>query len=225
MAKAMENAKKQTRRDRQRAAAEARQAARRREQQRRTLAYALGGLALIGIVVLAVFAFMGDDGGQDAVEPSPPGTVSADPAGPRDLLAPGEAVPEFSAPGIDGGVVRWSDHAGAPAVITIWAPWCSHCQAELPVLARVMEDNPDVTFLTIVTSIGESPGPDAKDFLDEHGISAPTAVDDEVGTLGSAFGLQAFPTLYFVGSDGAVVQAAEGEVDEETLREIVGSLT
>jgi peptide methionine sulfoxide reductase msrA/msrB len=225
MAKAMENAKKQTKRDRQRAAAEARQAARRRQAQRRTLAYALGGLALIAVVVLAVFAFMGDGGGQDAVGPSAPGTVSADPVGRTEPLGPGEAIPEFSAPGIDGGTVSWSDHVGAPAVITIWAPWCAHCQAELPVLDEVMQDNPDVTFLTVVTSIGDSPGPDPKDFLQEHGIEAPTAVDDAAGTLASAFGIRGFPTLYFVGSDGAVVQEAEGEVDEETLREIVGSLS
>lgn len=100
-----------------------------------------------------------------------------------------------------------------------------HCQAELPVLARVAREHPDVTFMTVVTSIGTSPGPDAGAFMADHGITIPTAIDDTDGTLAAAFGVQGFPTLYFVGSDGVVAQVAEGEVDEELLRQIVGSLT
>ena len=212
-----------TKRERQRAAAEARAIARRRQQQRRTLGYVLGGVALIAVAVLGVVAVMGGGGG--GVGPSGPGQVSV--AGPArsEPLAPGQAIPAFSAPGIGGGTVSWSDFLGRPAVVPVWAPWCSHCQAELPVLGRVMEGFPDVAFLTIVTSIGDSPGPDPASFLADNGITAATAIDDSGGSLAAAFGVQAFPTLYFVDSDGRVVQMAEGEVDEEMLRRVIGSLT
>jgi hypothetical protein len=53
----------------------------------------------------------------------------------------------------------------------------------------------------------------------------PTAIDDAQGTLAAAFGIQGFPTLYFVGSDGVVTQMAEGEVDEDALVRMVDSLT
>jgi thiol-disulfide isomerase/thioredoxin len=170
---------------------------------------------------------MGDEGGSgdpNAVRPSAVGEVTTDGPVRAEPLAAGEAVPEFSAPGVGGGTVRWSDGTGGPVVLSVWAPWCPHCQVELPLLNEVMRGFTDVGFMTIVTSIGDSPGPDAGEFLAENGITAPTAIDDGEGTLARAFGIRAFPTLYFIASDGTVVQELEGEVDEATLREIIGSL-
>jgi thiol-disulfide isomerase/thioredoxin len=220
------NSRKQTKRERQRAAAEARAVARKRQEQRRTLAYVLGGVALIAVVVLAVLAFTGgDEPAEGGVRPSAAGDVTTSGSPRASLLEIGEAVPDFSAPGIGGDNVGWSDFAGSPAVVSVWAPWCPHCQVELPLLSDVMQDFGDVEFLTVVTAIGDSPGPDAGEFLREHGITAPTAVDDAAGTLAQAFGIQGFPTLFFVNSDGTVAQALEGEVDAETLRAVIGSLS
>jgi thiol-disulfide isomerase/thioredoxin len=224
MAQAMGRPKKATKRDRQRAAAEARAALKRRQAQRRALGYGLGGTALVAIVVLAVFALMAGDDGGAGVEPSAPGTVTAAAGERTEPLAPGEPVPEFSAPAIGGGTLAWSDYAGEPAVVAVWAPWCSFCQAELPVLDRVMAEYPDVAFVTVVTAIGQSPGPDAAAFLEDNEITAPTAIDDGAGTLAGAFGIRGFPTLYFVDSDGNVVRQTEGATEEDTLREIVSAL-
>ncbi len=238
MAKAMEH-KNPTKQERRRAAAEAREAARKRQAQRRTLGYVLGGVALIAVVVLTVLALMGggDDGaGAVRIQPVAAGQVSTSGSARTEPLAAGETAPSFSAPGFrvvadaDSGdlvvqrqPVAWEP--GGPTVISVWAPWCPHCQVELPVLSRVMQDFPNVDFVTVVTSIDQSPGPDAGAFLKQNGITAPTAIDDVDGTLAQAFGIRGFPTLYFIGSDGAVVQELEGEVDEATLRELIGSLS
>lgn len=214
----------QNRRARQRERAEAKREAARRAQQRRTLAYTLGGIGLIAVVVLFVFVLMGGDDSQTATAgPSASGEVTVDGA-PRDsMLQTGEAVPSFSAPELSGGTVSWSEYEGAPAVLTVWASWCPHCQAELPVLDRVMRDYPAVGFVTITTAIGDPPSPE--EYMQENGFTFPTAVDDADGTLGAAFGIQAFPTLYFVNSDGTVAQGMTGEVDEATLRSTIESLS
>jgi thiol-disulfide isomerase/thioredoxin len=124
-----------------------------------------------------------------------------------------------------GGTVSWSDrYAGNKTVLALWAPWCSHCQAELPVLDRVMDSYADVEFVTIVTSIGQQAGPSPDGLMQDHDLVFPVAVDDENGTLASAFGLQVFPTLYFVNADGTVAQVATGEVDEATLRATIDTL-
>jgi thiol-disulfide isomerase/thioredoxin len=223
MAKAMQT-KKQTKNERRRAAAEAREAARRRQARRRTLGYALGGAALVAIVVLAVVALMGGSGDGDDVQLSAPSEVTTT-GQPRTAPIPsGEPVPDFSAPAIGGGRVDWADYEGRPVVLPVWAPWCVHCQAELPVLNSVMRDYPGVEFVTIVTGIGDQPGPDAAEFLADNGITAPTAIDDTTRELFSAFGLEGYPTLFFIGSDGTVVEQMSGEVDEETLRQVIGSL-
>jgi thiol-disulfide isomerase/thioredoxin len=224
MAKATQT-KRQTKNERRRAAAEVRESARRRQARRRTLGYALGGIALVVVVVLGVVAFMGGSGGDDDVQLSQPSEVTTS-GEPRSVPIPaGDAVPDFSAPAIGGGRIDWADYEGRPVVLPVWAPWCVHCQAELPVLNSVMQDYPNVEMVTIVTGIGDQPGPDAAEFLADNGITAPTAIDDTTRKLFSAFGLEGYPTVFFVGSDGTVVQQMSGEVPEETLREVIGSLT
>ena len=213
----------QTKRERQRARAEAKREAERKAQQRRTLAYALGGVALVAVVVVFVVAFMGGDNG-DGAGPSASGEVTVS-GPPREApLQAGESVPAFTAPDLFGGTVDWNDYAGSPAVLSVWAPWCPHCQVELPILDRVMKDYPGVGLVTIVTSIDAQPGPAPDEYMLENNLDFATAVDDDAGTLGSAFGIQGFPTLYFVNSDGTVAVELEGEVDEATLKATIESL-
>jgi thiol-disulfide isomerase/thioredoxin len=220
----MANTAKQTKRLRQRERAEARAAALRRQEQRRRLAIVLGGLALVAVVVLAVFAFMGGSEEEGAGASTSTEVVAGGP--PRtEPLGQGEAVPSFSAPGLDGGTVAWADYAGAPAVLAVWAPWCPHCQTELPVLDSVMREFPDVGFLTLVTWIGDQPGPAPDVYMRENDLAFPVAVDDQGDTIAAGLGVMSTPTLYFVSSDGTVAQTMTGEVDAETLREAVGSLS
>lgn len=213
---------KPTKRQRQRAAAEERIAVRRREQQRRRLGRILGAVGVTAALAIVVISLAG---GQDGTGPSRTSDLTISGPARSEPLAVGESVPDFSAPGLAGGRIAWSDYAGRPAVLSIWAPWCPHCQVELPILDRVVGEFPGVSLVTIVTAIGDQPGPTPEGYLAEHGLTFPTAVDDGPGMLGHAFGITGFPTLYFVDSNGTVVKHASGEVSEESLRETIGSLT
>jgi peroxiredoxin len=216
------NTAKQTKRVRQRERAEARAVAQHKAEQRRRLQVVLGGLAAVALVVLAVVALMG--GGDKGAGPSTAEHVSGGGPPRTEQLAIGEVVPGFSAPGLDGSVVAWSGYAGAPAVLSVWAPWCPHCQVELPILDDVMREFPAVGFLTVVTAIEDQPGPTPEEYMRDNDLAFPVAVDDDAGTIARALGIQGFPTLYFVSSDGTVAQVASGEVEAGDLRQIVGSL-
>jgi thiol-disulfide isomerase/thioredoxin len=195
----------------------------RRERQRRALRYGLGGLVGIVVVVLAVIMLMAD-GDERAPTGSAAGAVRVD-GPPRDQpLQEGDPVPSFEAPELFGGTVAWSDYAGRPTVLAVWASWCPHCQVELPVLDRVMQEFPQVGFVTVVTSIGAQPGPTPEEYMRQEGLDFPVAVDDAQGTLGAALGIRAFPTTYFVRSDGTVAMHVEGRVDEATLRSVIAAL-
>ncbi len=200
-------------RKRPRASAAERRAAGRRRALRRRLAYGLSAAALAGVVALVVVG-----GGEGGAGPAAPAEVEAGGPARTAPLSAGEAVPDFSAPGLGGGRVVWHEEATGPTVLVVWAPWCPHCQSELPVLGRVARDFPGVRVVSVVTAIGDRPGPDPGAFLEEHGLSFPTAVDDQAGTLAAALGIRGFPTVYYVGADGVVQQAVEGEVGEEGLR-------
>jgi thiol-disulfide isomerase/thioredoxin len=226
----MANEPKTTKRERQRQRSEQRRLAEQRARQRRTLGFTIGAIAIIAVVVVAVVALQ-DDGPASAepIRPSASADITVD-GPPRDApLAVGEPVPSFSAPGfrmilsgtgfeVQREQVDWASFAGGPTVISIWASWCPHCQSELPVLQEVLRDYPDVELVTILTSIGQQPGPEPDEYLAENELTFPVAIDDADGTIGRAFGLEVFPTIYFVDEAGAVAYANTGEVPEEELR-------
>lgn len=215
---------KQTKRALQRARAEAKAEARRRQRRRRQLGWALGGSALVAAVVLGLIAFVAGGDDQDAA-PAGPAEVVVSGAPRTEPLGAGEPIPDFSGPGLTGGTISWDTFAGEPAVIAVWAPWCPHCQVELPILDRVMRRHPDVGFVTVVTSIGDHPGPTPQGYMREHDLSFPVVVDDEGGTIANALGVPGFPMLYFVSSDGTVALSASGEVAQAALDDAVSSLS
>jgi thiol-disulfide isomerase/thioredoxin len=191
-----------------------RQAAVRAARRRRILGYTVAALFAAGLIGLGVLVAGG--GGQPAA--SDQVTVDGPPRSAE--LQVGERIPDYTAPGIAGGTIEWSKHVGeAPILLTVWAPWCPHCQAELPVLAEVAKDYPGVHVMTVVTSVGDQPGPDPLAFMQDNGISFETAVDDGDETIMHALGVQGFPMTYAVDRDGVVVQAWSGEIGEQGLRD------
>jgi thiol-disulfide isomerase/thioredoxin len=175
-----------------------------------------GGAALV-LAVILVLVFVGGGGGS-GVRPSAARQVRA--GAPRTtVLQTGQAVPDFAAPRMSGGRVSWSDYRGSPTVLVGWAPWCPHCQKELPVLGEISRAFPGVRVVTVVTAIGLHPGPTADGFMEAHGLAFPVAVDDAAGTIAASLGVQSFPTVYYVRPDGTVEAAVQGEEDPSTIRQ------
>ena len=198
-----------TKRERRLALAEAKAAARRRLERRKRLGRMLGVIAIACAIAIGVVAFLGGSGDPGAGPSDRAAVVAAGPAR-SEPLARGDSVPNFS---------------NRPTVVAVWAPWCPHCQVELPILDRVMRDHPGVGFVTLVTAVGDRPGPTPEAYMADHGLSFPVAVDDDRGTIARALGVPGFPMLYFVDSDGTVRFAASGEVDEATLVDAISRLS
>jgi len=134
-------------------------------------------------------------------------------------LSPGDAVPDFSAPGLDGPRVGWSESRATPTVLIVWAPWCPHCRKELPLYARIAVDFPAIRVLGVTTSIGRYGGPSPQDVARSSGLAFPVAVDDEDNTVARALGVYRYPTVYWVGPEGRVRAVTEGELGAELIRE------
>ena len=196
----------------------------------------VAGVLAAGILAAGlVSTFVRDDPAtrrQPQPEAAPLSSAPADPTQVRttgqprsEPLAIGGEIPSFAAPALSGGGrVDWRAYAGRPAVVTIWAPWCPHCQAELPVLADVMADHPGVGLVTVTTAVDPATPPTPEAYLAQHDLNFVTAVDDELGTLARAFGVRGFPTIYFVDRAGVVQRVVEGEIDRASLDDIVSGL-
>jgi peroxiredoxin len=182
---------------------------------RRLLIYGIPAVILAVVVAIAVgTSVFGRSDGRAAAT----GTVRA--AAPRSTpLQTGDAVPDFSAPGLSGGRVTWSEARGtAPAALVIWASWCPHCQRELPVVAKVAPEFPGVRVVTVTTAIGAHPGPSPEAFIKSRGLALPVAVDDAGGAIAGALGVQSYPTVFWIGRDGHVRVVTEGERGEAAVR-------
>ena len=194
-------------------------AERRREQERRAARQRLVWIVVAVVAVIAVVgALLLSGGGEegDGQTAAPADAVSIDRAtGPQ--LEIGDQVPAFSAPGLDGGTVSWGDYEGSPTVLVVWASWCPHCQAELPILVPATQAREGIELVSVTTAIGQNPGPTPSEFLADEGLTMTTAVDDDAGTLLQGLGVSSFPTVYYVNADGTVANVSIGESPEGSI--------
>jgi len=140
------------------------------------------------------------------------------------LLEAGDTVPEFMAPALDGGEFTWSDYVGTPTVLAVWAPWCPHCQVELPRLSAAVQTHPALQLVSVATAIGAVEGPTPQEYMDAEGLTFPVALDDAQATLMQGLGVTSFPTVYYVDASGAVVAATTGELEPAALERILAQL-
>jgi peroxiredoxin len=206
------------------AGAKRREVARQKARRSRMLkTYGIPAAVVTAVLIIAVALSMGGTSTKTKGAPTTgPVTVSGPPrAAP---LAVGERIPDFTANLLSGGGVRWSDYKGTPTVLALWAPWCPHCQVELPVLSSVLREFPNVKLLTIVTAVDLHPGPTPDGYLKSRNLTLATALDDEDGTLATALGLQAFPLVYYVDADGVVRQEFVGESPADQIRTDIATI-
>lgn len=193
-----------------------------------TLWLAIAAGAFVLLVVAVVLTAGGGSGG---VEPASADQVSID-REPGPALSVGEAIPDWSAPSLsEDGRIGWKDYLGAPTVLSVWAPWCPHCQEELPRLDAALQSHPDIQLVTISTMV-ERADIGSQEFLDSADLAFPVAVDDSELSLMSGLGVGGTPGTYFVNADGTVFDYREGQigltedgsVDPTVLDGILGAL-
>jgi thiol-disulfide isomerase/thioredoxin len=139
----------------------------------------------------------------------------------------GQPIPTLT--GIDLSGDRMSiGPSDGPMAIVLLAHWCSHCQAEVPVLVDYLESTgmPEgVSLVAISTSIDAArPNYPPSSWLEREGWTVPTMIDDATSGGLRALGMSSFPGFVFVDADGRVVQRTTGELPAAAFDEAVRSL-
>jgi thiol-disulfide isomerase/thioredoxin len=187
---------------------------------------ALAGIAAAVAAVLAVLSATGSFGRARDIEPArlvqgPPvaGAVEYS-VGPR----PGQYAPDFVASRLnDGTPVRLSSFRGRPVYLNFWASWCDPCRNELPDIAALMRDHPDLVVIGI--NRGDT-SQAAMAFLQSidvgqgrKGMQFTEAVADPRDTLFNAYQGLGMPLSIFLDKSGRVVAVHNGQLSRDKMEE------
>ena len=119
-----------------------------------------------------------------------------------------QPAPAWSLPTLAGKTVKSADLAGKVVVLDFWGSWCGPCRMELPLFQALYQRYKDrgVAFYGVNW---ERPGPAearvklAKDYMEQNKLSFPVVLDHEQAAS-TAFGIQAFPTVYLIDKTGKI---------------------
>ncbi|MHA7661994.1 redoxin domain-containing protein [Metapseudomonas otitidis] len=141
------------------------------------------------------------------------GGLATDPSIPAQL--------QFSAMTVDGKSFSGHSLAGKPAVLWFWAPWCSVCQREAPLVARIAAANPAVTFVG-VGALGAPAQMNA--FVTKFGVQGFTQLADTDEVVWGKFGVTQQPAFAFVTPAGGI-DVVRGAMPEGQLSQRVSGIS
>jgi thiol-disulfide isomerase/thioredoxin len=125
-----------------------------------------------------------------------------------------EPAPAFELTDLGGRVVRLDDFRGRVVVLNFWATWCAPCRDEMPELERVGRELGGRGLVVVAVNLKEA-HEKVEPFAAELGLSFPVLLDP-TGEVGERYRVQALPSTYFVGRDGALAGFALGYRDWES---------
>lgn len=155
----------------------------------------------------------------------------------------GEALPRFASVATDTAVglvipeVSGADFAGNPVSITrdgrpkvlmFFSHWCGVCRQEVPLImswlpGATLPDNLDLISVSTGVRRNQVNYPPSK-WLASEGWTVPVIMDDAADSVGSAFGLSAYPYFVFVDAEDRVAFRITGGLPIETIEGIIAQM-
>ena len=124
----------------------------------------------------------------------------------------------------NGKPVKLSDYVGKPIVLNFWASWCGPCKSEMPEFQQVFADMGEQVQFLMVNATANDTMADAKAFINQYGYTFPVVFDTQ-GNAMHTFGVDAFPTTFFLDKTGTVAGYAVGMLSKETLLKGIDIIT
>ncbi len=134
----------------------------------------------------------------------------------------GNVAPDFTLKGLGGKEYSLAALTQkGPVVAAFFKISCPVCQFTFPFLERIHKryGGDGVTIL----GISQDDAKATRDFAREFGVTFPMALDEKGYPASNAYGLTNVPTVFFIGSDGAVKVTCMG-FDKKGLETIAAEL-
>ncbi len=138
----------------------------------------------------------------------------------------GETAQDFEVQLFDGGEFRLSEeYADNVVVINFWYPSCAPCREEMPEFQKAWEglEGEPVRFLGLFVPSGFDNEAMAREFVSEFGLTFDFATDHRK-TIASTYGIEFYPTTWFIDRKGRVAETFVSTMDAGQLTGIVREL-
>ncbi len=133
------------------------------------------------------------------------------------MLSVGDKAPSFTLPAIDGGEAVTDPWTEGPTVLAFFKVSCPVCKMVAPMLTKLSEGG------ARVVAVGQDPPEAIAQYNESQGQRVPSVSEQSPYEVSEAYGLEAVPTLYLVGPDGAIEQALPGW-NRDTWNELAATL-
>ena len=138
-----------------------------------------------------------------------------------------EQAPDFEVTLFDGSSFRLSDQIGQRSVVlNFWFPSCPPCRAETPDFEDAWQQlkGEDVLFLGLFVPQGFDSEQDARDFVQELGLTYQFATDN-MAQITLEYRLAYFPTTIFIDKAGRLFRSEISVLDAEKITRIVRDMS
>src|SRR5699024_5239010 len=109
------------------------------------------------------------------------------------------------------------DYEDKIVFLNFWATWCVYCDAEMPDLQRLSEENDDLVVLGV--NIEEKKSVVEK-YVDEGGYDFKIVLDEK-GKVAREYLVGPLPSTYFTNDEGVFLGRIEGMLTYEEMNEIL----
>jgi len=148
---------------------------------------------------------------------TPTATITASERG----LLRGQTPPNFTLPLLNGDDLTLDELLGQPIVLSFFTTWCPYCRRQTPVLVNAEQQYGDqIQFIGIDVREGTQV---VQSYVETHGIPYPVLLDER-GRTARTYGVNGFPTTYFLDAHGRIVAKHIGALTPDTLERYLKQL-
>ena len=130
----------------------------------------------------------------------------------------GQLAPDFMLKDLKGNKVKLSDFRGKKVLLNFWATWCPPCKGEMPHMEKLykkyQKDGFEILAVNVTSS--EKKRSHVEQFIEDYQLTF-TVPLDERGKIFHQYGGMAYPTSFFIDSDGVIRKKVLGAVDEGVM--------
>ncbi len=154
-------------------------------------------------------------------ERAPSMTVDGPPASEDVMMNKGNPAPAFELMDVQGTTYSLADFKGQRVYVKFWASWCSICLAGMDEIDRLSAEDNGFKVITIVSPDfnGEQSRGDFIQWFKGIDKENLTVLLDEGGDVTRAYGVRAYPTSAYIGSDGILIKSLPGHNSNESIKE------